>query len=229
MATLLAICGDALKENGQFQVPSTIVGSSNPLSIQLLALANRAGRTLAYDHDWQVLLATHTFPTVASTGTYSLPTDFHRFVNMTQWDRTATEQMVGPIDPRMWEALRSGDLVGASVESYFRVAGGVFAIYPTPTAVATIAFQYFSKYWISGKEAFSADSDEPLIDADLITLGVRYRFLASKGLPYAEEKLEYERRRDSLQAADGGKDVVSFSGPMRRPAYEGIPDTGYGV
>lgn len=228
MATLLTIAQDALKEDGRWQVPATIVGNSDPTAVQLLALANRTGRVLAYDHSWQVLVISYTFPTVASTTNYALPSDFHHFVNLTQWNRTAYAQMVGPVSPRDWEALQSGLSASAGIDKAFRIYGNRFYIYPTPTSVETIAYQYYSANWISGKPAFTADADVPLLDADLFTLGIRYRFLRAKGLPYDEEKGEYISRRDSLLEKDGGKGTISFGGRVVSP-YGNLPETAFGI
>ena len=85
--SLLSICKSGLCEIREFNVPSSIVGNTDPSAVQLLALANRAGRSLALDHKWQRLLATHSFATFASTADYALPSDFHRFANITSWDR----------------------------------------------------------------------------------------------------------------------------------------------
>src|SRR5690242_11912595 len=101
--TLLTIAQTALREVGDYAVPSSIVGNTDPTAVQLLALANRAGRTLALDYRWQALLTTYTFPTVASTADYALPTDFNRFANLTPWDRTNYAQLEGPVSAQRWE------------------------------------------------------------------------------------------------------------------------------
>lgn len=226
--TLLSICQDALKEDGRFNVPASIVGNSDPTAVQLLALANRTGRTLAYDNTWQFLVKVYTFSTANGTASYALPSDFHHFIDLTYWDRTNTTQMVGPVSAAVWEELQSGNVVGAGIRKYFRVYGNLFYIYPTPSASDTIAYQYYTKNWISSKAAFDTDSDAPLIDEDLLTLGVRYRFLSAKGLPYQGPYDEYSRRLASLLEKDGGKSIISFGRRLARDRYEGIPETGFG-
>lgn len=228
--TLLSIAQTALREIGDFAVPSTIVGNNDPIAVQLLALANRTGRTLANDYRWQVLLTTYTFPTVDSTASYALPDDFGRFANLTQWDNTNTTRVQGPVTPAQWQYLQSSGLGGAAqFDKAFRIAGDLFYIYPTPTAADSITFQYYSNQWITGKEAFSADADEALLDEDLITLGLKYRYLQAKGDAYEEERNEYFRRLDSLQGADGGRNVISFGTSMLIGDTVGnLPETGFG-
>lgn len=229
MATLLSICQDALKEIGAFAVPSAIISNTDPVAVQLLALANRSGRTLAKQHHWQVLLTTHTFSTANGTGTYALPSDFGSFSNLTQWNRSVYERMEGPVTPRVFEMLRSGNLAAVGGVQYFRVAANVFAIYPTPTAIETIAYQYYSTNWITGKKAFTDDADVPLLDSDLMTLDVRARFLKSKGLPAAEDaEADFRDHLAVVRGDDGGRDAIRFGAGSVKFA-DNIPDHGVGA
>ena len=228
--SLLTICQYARREIGDFSVPSTIISNTDPIAVQLLALANRTGRTLALDFRWQVLLTNYTFPTVASTEDYALPSDFGRFANVTMWDRTNDTPVRGPLSPAQWEYLQSSGLGGAAqFDKAFRVIGDRIYIYPEPDAAETIAYQYYSTYWISGKAAFSADADVALIDEDLITLGIKWRFLASKGDSFENEQMEYYQRLDSLQGADGGRSIISFGPGALVIGGEGnMPEVGFG-
>lgn len=228
--TLLSVCQTVLREIGEFTVPSTIVGNSDPVAVQLLALANRTGRTLANDYRWQVLLTNYSFTTVSGTDGYALPSDFGRFANLTMWDSTNDTRVHGPVSPAQWQFLQSSGLGGAAqFDKTFRVAGNLFEIYPTPTSADTVAYQYYSKNWISGKAAYALDADVSLIDEDLIILGTKYRFLQAKGDAFEEEKKEYLYRLDSLQGADGGRNVISFGAPFVTADESGnLPETGFG-
>lgn len=226
--TLLTIATAALAEIGEFNAPSAIIGSTDPTAVQLLALAKRSLRTLANDYKWQALLSTYTFATVASTATYALPTDYGRFANLTFWDRTNLTQIEGPLSPSRFEALRSSSLASPGMYKNFRIAGSLFEIYPTPTAIETIAYQYYSKYAISGKETYTDDADVPLLDSDLLTIDLRWRFLQAKGADFASEKDEAEKRRDALRIKDGGNDAIRF-GPRTMSPYGNLPESGYGA
>lgn len=213
---------------GRYTVPSTIVGNTDPTAVRCLALANRAGRSIALDHTWQVLLTSHTFPTVNGTTNYALPSDFHRFANITQWDQTNDEQLRGPVSAAEWNYLQQSSVsVGSPFYSYFRIAGDRFYIYPTPTSARTIGYDYYSKHWITGKEEFTLDADVPLIDSDLLTLGLRWRLLEQLGDEWQNVYGEYQRRLEMLQAKDGGRDVIRF-GVRKRDPYDNLPDSGFG-
>lgn len=229
--SLLTIAQTALRESGQYTVPSTIVGNTDPTAVQLLALANRTGRTIANDYRWQALLKSYTFDTVASTASYALPGDFGRFANLTFWDNTNYQAVRGPVTAVEWQMLQSSMIANAGITKAFRLASNLFYIYPTPDAAETIAYNYYSKYWADStgsKAAFSNDSDEPLIDEDLVTLGLRWRWLSAKGDAFENEKLEYLQRLESLQAADGGRDAIRF-GERMTFMPNNLPDTGFGL
>lgn len=211
---------------GPINVPSSFVGNNDPTAVLMLALANRVLKDIR-ELPWQVVLSTHTFATVASTSTYALPSTFDSFANLTQWDRTNYEKMEGPVSPVLWEALRSGNVTSVGIVSYFRISGSLFEIYPTPSAVATIAYQFYSNQPITSKTEFSDDTDVSLIYEDLITLGLKYLWRRAKGLDWAADEKDYRRAIDVRQAKDGGKNVIRF-GPPRETPMLNIPDVGFG-
>lgn len=226
--SLATICQTALQENGDFDVPSSFIGNSNPTAVQLLALARRSLKVIGLDYRWQALIATHTFSTADGTETYALPTDFHAFAALTFWDRSNYLRMQGPVTNQLWEAIKSGQQVSAGISKFFRIAGNLFYIYPVPGAIETIAYQYYSNYLVTGnKTTFTDDGDTALVDEDLLTLGVRWRFLAAKGAPYAAVLAEYQDRLDALQARDGGRNMIDYLGP--RFEMDNIPETGVGA
>ena len=120
--SLLTMVQQALREVGEFEVPATVVGNSNPTTVQLLALAQVEGRQLSKRHDWNVLLTEQTTNMVADQEAYSLPTDLRFLINATWYDRTQRRQMIGPVSPQQWQFLKSEN-IGASYERYWRIRG----------------------------------------------------------------------------------------------------------
>ena len=229
--TLLTACQNALKEMGKWDPPSTIVSNTDPTAYQLLALANRAGRALA-KMNWQVLLSTHSFSTAASTASYALPDDFDRFSNLTAWNGSNYWHIKGPVTAMEWQVRQSSSIASPSgMNTAFRIAGSLFYIDPTPTAIETVTYQYYSNEWIANdKTAFTADADTVLFPEDLLVLGIRWRFLAAKGDSFENEKAEYQEQLDLALARDGGRDAIRFSDATRPRELGGnLPDTGYGL
>jgi hypothetical protein len=148
--SLLTICTAALDEIGGFDVPGSFYGSTNATATQIVALCNREGKTLEKEIRWAELVTEHTFVTVASTATYAMPSDFRAFGPMSQWDRTNSWRLNGPVPSLVWQWLKSGISVASGMNKWFMVRGAYLTIYPTPTVSdETIAFDYYSKSWVT--------------------------------------------------------------------------------
>jgi hypothetical protein len=233
--TLLSICTAALDEIGGFDVPGSFYGSTNATATQIVAICNREGKTLEKEIRWAELVTEHTFVTVASTATYAMPSDFRAFGPMSQWDRTNSWRLNGPVPSLVWQWLKSGISVASGMNKWFMVRGAYLTIYPTPTVSdETIAFDYYSKSWVtkqvdsSNVAAWTADNDTSRINEDLITMGVKWRFLQAKGMPYEPEYREYESVKESLKEDNGGRGSINL-GRGSGVNYDGnIPDQGYG-
>ncbi len=237
--TLLELCQTALQENAEFAVPSTIVGNTDPTAVRLLAVANRTIADLRKNQNtWQALCLPYSFDTVDGTADYALPSDFQRYVNLTQWAGTTLRAVKGPVSSKLWNELQYSGLVSASAFThYFRVFANVFSIVPTPTEAQAITYEYVSSFAVDSapvdgvgdKIRFLVDTDQTLLDEDLVTLGIKWRFLAAAGAPFDNEFQEYTVFLANAVAQDGGRDAIDMGGPVPIPETEGLPETGFGV
>lgn len=239
--TLLTICQDALAEIGDQEEPTSIVGSSNSTSKQLFALAKRMNRVLIKERDWVVLQKRHAFTTVADQQEYDLPTDFDHIINGTAWDVTNSWMLHEATTPQDQEILQSG-IVNITTRSWSWIKGnslGVkkFRLYPTPGDSTTdFLYQYLIDTPIQSsggafQTGWEADTDVPLLDEDLYTLGIKYKFLASKGMPYGEALREYEIYLQQAKGNDGGAQTLFIAGGNYDfwPLSANYPTTGYGT
>ena len=219
--TLLTICQDAANEIG-VPSPSTVVGSTDTTNIQLLAAANREGKNLVAGYDWQTLIKEEAHTTLAaeSQGDMStIATDFLRFSNDTMWNRTTDRKYYGPLNNAQWQRLKAS--VSSGITNYFRIRGNALLFHPAPPAGESVFFEYIGKNWVitSGSTAnatsFAADANTTVLDEDLITLGVIWRFLKQKGLPYDNQFQEYRLKLSEKQSKDGAKQIIRMAGPNR--------------
>lgn len=229
----LTIVQDALVRIG-LPSPSAAVGSSDGNASRMLALVNQEGKHLARRYTWQALVNEKTFTSVAQAAqTSAIPDGFDRFLPETMWNRTRNRLVSGPLTAREWQ-----DIQGSSttvVYDAFRQRGDSLLIEPTPTAGDTYAFEYVTKYWATdsdgtnAKAAFENDSDESLLDAELLTLGGIWRFLQSRGLDYGEAFRNYEKEVKTMTARDGGARVINMAkgGSSRSPRYPLFPDSNW--
>ena len=219
--SLLTICQDAANEIG-VPSPSTVVGSTDTTNIQLLAAANREGKNLVAGYDWQTLIKEEAHTTLAaeSQGDMStIATDFLRFSNDTMWNRTTDRKYYGPLNNAQWQRLKAS--VSSGITNYFRIRGNALLFHPAPPAGESVFFEYIGKNWVitSGSSAnatsFAADANTTVLDEDLITLGVLWRFLKQKGLPYDNQFQEYRLKLSEKQSKDGAKQIIRMAGPNR--------------
>jgi hypothetical protein len=235
--SLLTICTNALNGLSGFAAPSSFYGSSDGTAKLAVAVANEEGQDLEKEHRWAELVTEHTFVTVADTATYAMPSDFRAFANMSQWDRANQWRMTGPVPSLVWQWLKSGISIASTNNRWFMVRGTYFTIYPTPTvADETIAFDYFSKGWVlkqmdsSNVTAWTSDNDTARLDEDLITAGVKWRFLQAKGMPFEPEYMRYEALKEMLVADNGGRSIINLNSPFPRMGLGlgNLPEDGFG-
>lgn len=216
MLNLLAIIQDVSNRIG-LPVPSVVVGSNDTQVRQLLGLAQQEGKELARRGPWQVLTKEKTITATATeTQSGAIPDDFERMIEGTSWNRTRDRRVVGPLTPQKWQMLQTG--LYSLMWDAFRIRGGDFLMSPAPTAGDIIAYEYVSKSWCTNaagdteRSAWAADDDVPLLDDEIITLGIVWRFLKAKGLDYSEAFRSYETLVERKLANDGGMAVLDLNG-----------------
>lgn len=235
--SLLTISQKALRGLSGFNIPSSFYGNQDLTATLVVALADEAGQDLEKEYRWQQLITEYTFTTTASTATYALPDGFRAFANMSQWDRTNLWRMTGPTPSFVYQWLKSGISVWASNNRWFAVRGNLFTIYPTPTTTGdTIAFDYYSKNWVTKQldgsftSAWTADNDTARLDEDVLAADLKWRFLQAKGMPFEPEYKRRESLVEALQADNGGRGMIDLGRPTPRTGlgYGNLPDTGFG-
>lgn len=177
-------------------------------------------------------------PLTASQDTYPEPADFDRFINQTWWDRTNRWALIGPDSPQVDQWHRSG-IVTIGPRRHFRqigyngltTAGGPlnnYRLWPPPGANNTpiqIAFEYISTTTVLGVNGntyapqpyFVADTDIPILDANMMILGAKWRLWQIKGFDYMALQAEWQDYMDRKYGNDGGAKELSLSN--RRGGY----------
>lgn len=217
--------------------PSQVISSTDLTVRAMLSLANEEGNELARRGSWQALVKEASFATADGTASYALSTiapDFRHILNDTSWNRTARRSMGGPMSSQAWQANQAW--VAASPFQQFRIRGGNIIITPTPTTVETIYFEYVSNSWCESstgtdQSAWAADTDVGILDEYLMGLGLKFRWLKSKGFPsYYEAEQKYNSEVQKALSRDGGAKTVNLNrrGYGRINSNGMTPDTGYG-
>jgi hypothetical protein len=212
----LSIVQDVCQQLG-IASPVAVFGSQDPQITQLQALLNREGRILASRTNWMALSNTATFITVASPNQGLLTTiaPFMKFiVNDTIFNRTLRRPVFGPLSPQVWQQRLA--LIFTGPWNQFRVMGPQLQFIPTPTAGQTCAFEYVSKAWAvdatgaTPKLNMQLDTDVSMLDEDLLTMGLIWRWKHSKGLDFTAEQQEYEMKVIDAIGRDGSKPILNM-------------------
>jgi hypothetical protein len=199
--------------------PASVSGSSDPQIVQLMAIANEEGQDLSARYPWQALRQESTFTTVATESQGAITTlagtDFRYILNDIMWDRTNLRPVYGPQNPQGWQTLKAMSVTGPFTQ--FIMRGGLVRFIPIPSAGFTIAFEWISKNWVTvalggTSSTWTADADTGLLDEEIMTQGVIWRWKAAKGLEYAEDYNKYERLVNDQMGRDGGKTTLNLGG-----------------
>mgnify|MGYP003630043094 FL=1 len=210
--TILSIIQD-VAEDLAITAPSSVIGNTDKQVIQLLRMAQREGKNLGARHNWSFMQKEATFTQAAAAlqGTIAslIGSDYESIKNDTMWNRTTQLPILGPLAPRDWQALQAFPVTGPYPQ--YRIQGKSIYFSPVPSnATDTIALEYKSKNWCessggSGQVAWADDTDVGLLDEDIMTLGILWRWYARKGLDYAQDFADYEQRVANAIARDGGQ------------------------
>lgn len=234
MATLLSLVNNVLPEIGLPSL-STVVSNNSQTARQALALANRTGRSLA-KHNWRILIKRNVITTASSADSYSLPSDFDRFIHNTEWNDTTAFRLFGPVADDDWQADLSG-LVAGTVDNRFQLrADGSSArlfVRPVPTSSENLTFFYACNTWCASnggqrQSSFQADNDVLLLDDFVFELGLKWRMLRAANRVYQDELAEFLLELNKRRALDGGMKTLSISGPEEWTPSANVGETSFG-
>jgi hypothetical protein len=205
-------------------VPASVVSSTDTQILQIQAILDEELADLSARHAWQAISVESTFTSTAAEDQGALstlaPNGFKYIRNETFWDRTSQLPVIGPLNAREWQNLKSSVTTNPRYQYMFR--GNHILINPNPVAGHTFAFEYVSKNTIldtngtTTKEFFTSDSDTLLLPDSIILQGLRWRWLREKGLDYGELFQTYEVQVKDAMGRDGGSPALMLGGRRER-------------
>jgi hypothetical protein len=180
--------------------------------------------------------ATGTTFTISQTK-YSLPSDYDRLIDRTDWDKSKHWEMLGPESAQQWQWLKSG-YISTGPRVRYRVLGDTFQIWPPLGTNEYIGFEYVSNAWVataSGvtptKTSFTLDTDICIFPDNLMVLGLKKKYFEVKGFDTTAFTRDYQMQLNIAKAADAGSPTLSMS-PRKSSVligWENIPDSNYGT
>lgn len=209
----------AVCERAGVPIPTAVVGSLDQNVQQMRGLLEELGQGLAADgYPYQALKRTAAWTATAAEDQGSLTTltgaDFNYILNKTFWNFTLQKPVWGPLSDEEWQYYKAFAPAGPYYQ--YRIAGDRILITPTPAAGESYRFLWMSKNWIASSDGttkrstFAEDSDICLFPEDIMKIGLRARWAAKKGLPYADILSEYDSLLRTYKMRDGTKGTLSL-------------------
>jgi hypothetical protein len=222
---------DIVKEHAARQglpIPGLVFGGSGN-SLQAAALLNEFCDDLNTRHYWEsnVREALWTSTNTESQGPIDTlaPYGYQGIIPCTVWDRTSSWPLDGSLTPEEWQVQKASAATGPLPS--FRIRGGEFITIPNLPAGHTIAFEYYSSFFVKEsatvfKPYWTKDTDVCVVDDALPIAYLRWAWKKEKGLEYAEDFAKYERMLVTKTARNTTARDVDFSETGRRSDRPGI-------
>jgi len=213
---LLTLVSSFCRRN-QLKVPTAVATSTDDHVLQILEILNE----LLYDTvdygNLQAIRAEATVTTLAAELQGALSTLAPSYVKMipgSMWNRTRKVQVSGPISESDWQNQKSLGVTAGFPR--YRIMSNSLYLLPAPAAGETITFEY-QKFVVvaannSLKEYFSVDTDTCLIPDRLLLLGLRWRWLETKGLPSASAGLQFSNALETILARERVPATLNLNG-----------------
>lgn len=132
-----------------YTVNSSIIGSTETTTKQLLAIANRINRDIFEAYPWPKCYASGSITLVAGQATYALPSAFSQLQYESFWNQSTRWRVLGPMSEREYaDAIGFG--LNTTIYQRFQIRGisnNELLIYPTPGSQYdgdTLVFEYIA-------------------------------------------------------------------------------------
>lgn len=218
--SVLTSCQDAAVELNQ-SVPDSLFSTTDDFAREMRLQADRTATAVLKAYDWQKQMVVHTLTGDGTTTTFSLPDDYDRLPKDTDLLTSSFGWKLNKArDQNQWLDFQINTPV-AGPPGYWIIIGGLIGIRPALAIGDTVKFYYIKNTMITGaasvqRTAFAADGDTFNLPERLISLGVVWRWRASKRMEYAEDLENYNIAFSEEVGSDKGSRVL-VAGRRRLP------------
>jgi len=198
-----------------------IYGSPDRDARELGAMLNRIRPQIRDEFDWQDLVLQATVEGDGATESFDLPTNYYRMLkdsnlynsDIPGWQVTHIQ------DTDEW--LRWKVSLVNPFARIWTLFGQKLHIRPIMQPGSTVLYYYIRNTDVRDtdnqlKAEFTADSDEYVLNAELLEFALIWNWKAAKSLPYSKELNDYESKLAALTAANRGNRIIR-TGTLRIP------------
>lgn len=214
--TILTVCQSVASDIG-LTVPTAVMSSTTREHVELAALANRSAKALAKGHDWSRLKTLETLTGDGTTTQFTQPSDYARMLKKAQIWSTSLE---GPLR----HIADTDEWLGLDVKSYdfvvnaWTIIGSNVELKPALGSTVTAYYYYITNLVVqpvsgSNKTDFTSDDDTFLLDEEMLTLEMIWRWKAKKGFAYAEDMVNAESHKAREITNDAGSRMLRIGRP----------------
>lgn len=194
--------------------PTALYSSTERTWQEMGDVVNTAALQILDDYDWQKLIKTATVTGDGALTAFPLPADYSRMVK--------DASLIGP-NWRFYPAQQLQDFnVWLELQSYpiqqwqqqWMVFGGNLNVMPVLPNGDVLRYGYISNAIVTGSDParFVADTDNFVLDDELLRLGIIWNWKKSKGYDFAAELAQYQERLEKLRFRDVGSRQTIISG-----------------
>lgn len=220
--SLLTIVKKTMVRAGLSPPPATVIANDDVTVSQIQEYVEDTGRELVERVNWVNLDTAGNVTGDGMATLFQLPADWQRLSPSDKSPKGALVSnkyplipLVGPINTEDLNLLKA--LPASTVRPVWRIIGNAIEIWPALANSEVVTFNYYSDSWISRWDglafynAFQRDDDFPLFSSNLVLQGAIWRFKASKGLDYGEDKMIYEAALKRTAGQQMTERVISTS------------------
>ena len=214
------------------------LGAADPTTYQAVGLLGSLGSELLRTHDWPQLQKQLAIYGDGTTTDFSLPGDYGRAINQTQWASSSKLPMIGATSPQVWAWLQYGLTSGsAGVQYQYKIsANDKFSVFPAPASGEVIQLTYMSNYWVliqnvGYSNVIESGDNFPLFDFRLMIAGLKLKLWTAKGLDTTVLAQEYNFILQNEKQASQGAREISLTGYVGSGllGYGNVPESGFGL
>jgi hypothetical protein len=197
--------------------PDTLATNVDREYVELLSTFNSAARKILDSYDWQISKELVTLTGNGTVEDFPLPANYRRMLKKGKiWPSSQPNLPLEHItDTDLW--LRNVLANFQPLYPQWTIYGGQIHIRPALAVGMTAKFFQINKsITVDGKEEFTSDADQFLIDENLLRLAVISEWKSGKGMPYGEDMAAFQDAFSILVGADKGSKVLEVGGRLSR-------------
>lgn len=194
--------------------PQEFFSAQDVFSMEICDLANDVARDIMRANEWRGLTKLKEMTGDGTSFAFSLPDDYDRMLikgavyrpDWNTWHYTPAQ------DLDEWQDLRNG--APTVSPGYWIILAGQMQIWPPIPAATKAQFYYISNACVksasgTAQAEFKADTDNFVLDDELLTLGIIWRWRAQNRLEYAEDMANYEKALAEIAGRDKATRIMA--------------------